>query len=183
MLKTERLILRQWTNDDFSPFSKICGDAEVIEFYPKPLTEEESYGLGSRIQSLIKERGWGFWAIELPNRKKFIGFVGLHIPKESLPCSPCVEIGWRIAKEFWNQGYATEAAKESLRYAFTTLNLNEVVSFTTVANVRSQAVMQKIGMSNTGNNFMHPDIEVTHPLCEHVLYKISKLDWEKTLNN
>jgi ribosomal-protein-alanine N-acetyltransferase len=96
-----------------------------------------------------------------------------------LPFSPCVEIGWRIAKEFWNQGYATEAAKESLRYAFTRLHLTEVVSFTTLANLRSQAVMLKIGMSNTGNNFMHPDIDVTHPQCEHVLYKISKSEWEK----
>jgi len=179
MLQTERLILRQWTNDDLAPFSKISGDAEVMEFYPKSLTEEESYSLGTRIQSLINERGWGFWAIEIRNQKKFIGFVGLHMPKESLPFSPCVEIGWRVAKEYWNQGYATEAAKESLRYAFTKLNLNEVVSFTTLANLRSQAVMQKIGMSNTGNNFMHPDIEATHPQCEHVLYKISKLEWEK----
>ena len=179
MLQTERLILRQWTNDDLALFSKISGDSDVMEFYPKPMMEEESYSMGSKIQSLINERGWGFWAIEIPNQEKFIGFVGLHIPKESLPFSPCVEVGWRIAKEYWNQGYATEAAKESLRYAFTTLNLNEVVSFTTLVNLRSQAVMQKIGMSNTGSNFMHPDIEVTHPQCEHVLYKISKLEWEK----
>ena len=150
-----------------------------MEFYPKPLTEEESCSMGSKIQSLINERGWGFWAIEIPSQKKFIGFVGLHIPKENLPFSPCVEIGWRIAKEYWGQGYATEAAKESLRYAFTKLNLSEVVSFTTLSNFRSQAVMKKIGMSNTGNNFMHPDIETTHPQCEHVLYKISKLEWEK----
>ena len=107
MLQTERLILRQWTDDDLAPFSKISGDAEVMEFYPKPLTKEESTSLGCKIQSLIDERGWGFWAIEIPNQEKFIGFVGLHIPKESLPFSPCVEIGWRIAKEYWNQGYAT----------------------------------------------------------------------------
>ena len=179
MLKTERLILRQWTNDDLASFSNISGDAEVMEFYPKPLTEEEGYSLGARFQSLINERGWGFWAIEIPGQKKFIGFVGLHIPKENLPFSPCVEIGWRLAKEYWNQGYATEAAQESLSYAFAKLNLNEVVSFTTLANLRSQAVMQKIGMSNTGDNFMHPDIDVTHPQCEHVLYKINKLEWEK----
>jgi ribosomal-protein-alanine N-acetyltransferase len=179
MLQTERLLLRQWTEDDFLPFSEMCSDKDVMEFFPNPQTQEESYKMGKRIQSLINDRGWGFWAVEIPNRKKFIGFVGLHIPKESLPFSPCVEIGWRLAKEYWNQGYATEAAKESLRYAFTKLSLNEVISFTTLANLRSQAVMQKIGMSNTGNNFMHPDIEVTHPQCEHVLYKISKLEWER----
>ena len=179
MLQTERLILRPWVDDDLAPFSKISGDPEVMEFYPQPLTKEESHSMGVRVQSLLNERGWGFWAVELPHQEKFIGFVGLHIPKDNLPCSPCVEIGWRLAKEFWGKGYATEAANESLRYAFTALNLTEVVSFTTLANLPSQAVMQKIGMSNTGNNFMHPDIEAIHPQCEHVLYKISREEWER----
>ena len=179
MLQTERLILRPWTDDDLTAFAKISGDPEVMEFYPQPLTKEQSHSMGSRVQSRLDERGWGFWAVELPNQKKFIGFVGLHIPKDSLPCSPCVEIGWRLAKEYWGRGYATEAANESLRYAFTELNLTEVVSFTTLANLPSQAVMQKIGMSDTGNNFMHPDIGTAHPQCEHVLYKISRKEWQR----
>jgi len=179
MVQTERLILRPWVDDDLAPFAKVSGDPEVMEFYPKPLTSEEGLSMGVRIQALINERGWGLWAVELASHKQFIGFVGLHIPKDSLPCSPCVEIGWRLAKEYWGQGYATEAANESLRYAFTELNLAEVVSFTTLANLPSQAVMQKIGMSNTGDNFMHPDIEAMHPQCEHVLYKISRDEWER----
>ena len=177
MLKTERLILRQWTDDDFVPFSTINGDKEVMEFYPSPLTAQESNNMANRVQALIQQRGWGFWAIEIPSTEKFIGFVGLHTPKQSLPFSPCVEIGWRISKAHWGKGYATEAAKQSLRFAFTILKLGEVVSFTTLANTRSQAVMQKIGMVNTGNNFMHPDIAGTHPQCEHVLYKITKSEW------
>jgi RimJ/RimL family protein N-acetyltransferase len=177
MLKTERLILRQWNDDDFLPFFNISSDKEVMEFFPSRMTEKESNNLGGRIQSLIQERGWGFWAIEIPSFEKFIGFVGLHIPKDSLPFSPCVEIGWRLSKSYWGKGYATEAAKESLKYAFTILKLDEVVSFTTADNIRSKAVMQKIGMVNTGNNFMHPDIINTHPLCEHVLYKITKSEW------
>lgn len=179
MLQTERLILRPWTDGDLAPFAKICGDVEVMEFFPQPLTAKESHNLGARIQSLINESGWGAWAVEIPNQKKFIGFVGLHRSAESLPFSPCVEILWRLAKEYWGQGYATEAANECLRYAFTELNLVEVVSFTTLPNLRSQAVMQRIGMFNTGNNFMHPDIEITHPLCEHVLYKITRREWER----
>jgi len=179
MLQTERLILRPWIDDDLAAFAKISEDPEVMEFYPKPLTHEEGLSMGVRIQTLISDRGWGFWAVELASQKKFIGFVGLHIPKDSLPCSPCVEIGWRLAKEHWGQGYATEAAKESLRYAFTVLNLTEVVSFTTLTNLPSQAVMQKIGMSNTGNNFMHPEIDLAHPQCEHVLYKISRHEWDR----
>lgn len=182
MLETKRLILRQWTEDDFLPFSRISGDKEVMELSPGPLTEEESNGMAHRIQSLIHERGWGFWAIEIPNGEKFIGFVGLHIPKESFPFSPCVEIGWRLAKSHWGKGYATEAARESLRFAFTNLDLDEVVSFTTLANTRSRAVMQRIGMVNTGNNFMHPDIESSHPRCGHVLYKITRSEWANSVS-
>ncbi|MDG1494867.1 MAG: GNAT family N-acetyltransferase [Porticoccaceae bacterium] len=179
MLRTERLILRAWADDDLARFEKISGDPEVMEFYPQPLTKEQSHSMGARVQSLLDERGWGFWPVELSNQKKCIGFVGLHVPKDNLPCFPCVEIAWRLAKEHWGQGYATEAANESLRYAFAELGLDEVVSFTTLANARSQAVMQKLGMSNTGNNFMHPDIEKAHPQCEHVLYKITRREWER----
>lgn len=181
MLLTERLILRQWTKEDLTPFAQICADSDVMEYYPRPLTMEESQSTGFRIKSLIQDRGWGFWAIELPGYRKFIGFVGLHTPKDDLLFSPCVEVGWRLSKECWGQGYATEAARESLRYAFTELNLTEVVSFASLVNRRSQAVMEKIGMYNTDSNFMHPDIEVEHYLCEHVLYKIKKQDWQKAL--
>lgn len=177
MISTERLILRQWDDEDLYPFSRLCRDKNVMEFFPKLLTEDESFGMGKKIKSLIAERGWGFWAIEIPGESKFIGFVGLHISKESMPFSPCVEIGWRLAKPYWGMGYATEAAKASLRYAFANLGLDEVVSFTTVANIRSQAVMKKIGMSYE-SNFEHPDLEPSDPLCEHVLYKISKDEWE-----
>lgn len=177
MIRTERLILRQWNDEDLLPFSQMCEDKDVMEFFPKLLTVEESYAMGEKIRSLIAERGWGFWAVEIPGHSKFIGFVSLHIPKESMPFSPCVEIGWRLAKRYWGMGYATEAAKESLRYAFTHLGLDEVVSFTTVDNIRSQSVMEKIGMAYT-SNFEHPDLEPSDPLCEHVLYKISKAQWE-----
>jgi RimJ/RimL family protein N-acetyltransferase len=180
MLKTKRLILRQWTNYDLEPFSKINSDKKVMKFFPSPLTEDESHNMGHKLMSLIRNRGWGYWAIEIPNVEKFIGFVGLHIPKSSLPFSPCVEIGWRLSKAYWGMGYATEAANESLKYAFLNLDLDEVVSFTTLNNTRSRAVMKKIGMSKTDKNFMHPDIEKSHPLCEHVLYKINKEEWGKS---
>jgi len=179
MLKTERLLLRQWTEKDFDPFYDMCSDNEVMEFFPKALSKHEGFELGRKIQSLIAERGWGFWAVEIPGQHPYIGFVGLHIPNENLPCSPCVEIGWRLSREHWNKGYASEGAKAALRYAFSELKLNEVVSFTTTANVRSRSVMQKIGMRNTAQNFMHPDIDVSNPQCEHVLYKINKGQWSE----
>jgi RimJ/RimL family protein N-acetyltransferase len=185
MLKTDRLLLRQWKRSDYSGFAKISGDTDVMEFYPKLLTVVESDALADRIRGLIDKRGWGFWAVETLKQKDFIGFVGLHIPSEQLPFSPCVEIGWRIAKEHWGKGYATEAAQAALDYGFSRLDLDEIVSFTTLANLRSQRVMQKIGMSDAKENFMHPDIDRSHPQCEHVLYKLTQSDWfvREQLNN
>lgn len=179
MLKTDRLLLRQWVENDFFSFAEMCSDKHVMKFFPKLQTQKESFEMGKKIQSLIHERGWGLWAVEIPNQEKFIGFVGLHIPKDSMPFSPCVEIGWRLSRAHWGKGYATEAAKLVLEYAFNTLNIHELVSFTTVANIRSIAVMQKIGMHDSNQNFMHPDIAISNPQCEHVLYKISKSEWQK----
>jgi RimJ/RimL family protein N-acetyltransferase len=179
MVKTKRLLLRQWTEDDFLPFAEMCRNKDVMAFFPNLQTQSESYEMAKKIQALIEDRGWGFWAVEIPNQHKFIGFVGLHTPKDNMPFSPCVEIGWRLSEQHWGKGYATEAATKSLEYAFKKLNLAEVVSFTTLANIRSMVVMQKIGMRNSGQNFMHPGIEVSHPQCEHVLYKISKTEWQQ----
>ena len=177
MLQSDRLILRQWTEEDFSPFAKICADKDVMHFFPKTLTEQESHDMARKVQSLIDSRGWGFWAVEIPNEAKFIGCVGLNVPKESMPFAKNVEIGWRLAKDFWGNGYATEAAKEVLRYAFVELNLNEVISFAPLGNKASQHIMMKIGMSDTGNNFNHPELDASHPQSEHVLYKINKSQW------
>lgn len=177
MLKTDRLLLRQWTEDDFLPFSEMCSDKDVMEYFPKPLTKEESYEMAEKILSLNSEKGWGLWAVEVPNQHQFIGFVGLHIPTNKMPFSPCVEVGWRLSKQYWGKGYATEGAKEALKFAFNTLNLDEVVSFTTQTNARSRAVMLKLGMHDSKQNFMHPDLDVSHPQREHVLYKISKKKW------
>ena len=179
MLKTKRLIIRQWKKKDVSDFAEMSRDPLVMEYFPELLSEQQSAEVADKIQALIQQRGWGFWAVELPEQARFIGFAGLHIPKDSLPCSPCVEIGWRLASSYWNKGYATEAANAALRYAFSTLQLDEVVSFTSLKNIRSQSVMQKIGMQNSGRNFHHPDIDIEHPLSEHVLYTITKDDWLK----
>ena len=178
-LKTERLLLRQWVGQDLPVFAELNSDPEAMEFFPALLSREESSAVAEKCQSLISERGWGFWAVELKSSGEFIGFVGLHIPKSNLPFSPCVEIGWRLLKKYWGKGYATEAAQASLVYAFNTLNLNEVVSFTTVSNRRSRSVMQRLGLSNTHQNFEHPDLDKGHPLSEHVLYKITKQAWQR----
>jgi len=176
-LETSRLSLRQWRKRDFPVFASINADPTVMEYYPNTLSEEESNELAYKLQSLISERGWGFWAVEEKNGKDFIGFVGLHIPKAELPFTPCVEIGWRLDKSFWGNGYATEAAKAALNVAFEQLNLSEVYSFTSVGNARSRAVMERINMVNTSKNFEHPDIPAGHHLREHVLYNLTKEQW------
>jgi len=137
MLVTERLILRQWKEEDFLPFSKMNADPDVMAYYPSTMSEEESNMMATKINDLLAERSWGFWAVELKQENEFIGFVGLHNPTHDLPCTPCVEIGWRLAKKHWGKGYATEAAEESLRFAFDELKLSEVYSFSSVLNEKS----------------------------------------------
>lgn len=174
-LETDRLLLRQWKHSDYSVFFEMNTDPAVMEYFPSTLSKEESNAMAEKCASLIAERGWGFWAAELKKTEEFIGFVGLHCPKPTLPFSPCVEIGWRLSKKHWGNGYATEAASASLQFAFTIANIKEIVSFTTVTNLRSQAVMVRLGMVNTQENFNHPDIDIGHTLSEHVLYKITKV--------
>ncbi|HBC57026.1 MAG TPA: GNAT family N-acetyltransferase, partial [Gammaproteobacteria bacterium] len=117
-IETNRLILRQWKDSDFKPFSYINSDKRVMEFFPSTLSRTESDTLAELCQSLMAERGWGIWALEEKASKKFVGFTGLHIPTDDLPFSPCVEIAWRLSADFWGQGLATEAATEALRVGF-----------------------------------------------------------------
>jgi len=173
-LETERLKLRQWGKSDLPHFASLNADPKVMNFFPNIRTVNESNLLAERLSGLIENNGWGFWAVECKADSNFIGFVGLHNCESNLPFSPAIEIGWRLARKYWGNGYATEAAKESLNFAFTTLNLNEVVSFTANNNKKSIAVMRNIGMIDTQRNFEHPNIEDDHPLKEHVLFKITK---------
>lgn len=178
-LETDRLQLRQWIDADFPMFAELNSDPAVMQYFPKLLEPVDSDAIAEKCRQLIAERGWGFWAVSLKDTGCFIGFVGLHQPKANLPFSPCVEIGWRLHKHYWRRGFATEAATEALRFAFEVLSLDEVVSFTARSNQPSRAVMERLGMYNTHNDFKHPDIESDHPLSEHVLYKITRSEWIK----
>lgn len=149
-----------------------------MEFFPKPLSRLESDAMADRCEALIAERGWGFWALEIRATGAFIGFVGLHIPSTTLPISPCVEIGWRLARSYWGKGYATEAARAALQVGFERLALQEIVSFTTVHNRRSRAVMERLHMVRDEETFDHPDVPEESGLREHCLYRISRECWE-----
>jgi len=182
-LRTERLILRNWKESDFGAFGDMCSDPEVMRFFPSTLSVAESLEVALKIKSLIDSRGWGFWAVEIPDKHDFIGFVGLHTPKNNLPCSPCVEVGWRLAKAYWGNGYATEAAQAALDFGFDALGLQNIVSFTAALNVPSIAVMKKLGMQNTGLDFGHPDVPDASNLKHHVLYSISSADWRSHITS
>lgn len=171
--ETERLFLRQWKAADREPFAALNADPRVMEFFPALLTRAQSDAMADRCESLIQERGWGFWAAECKASREFIGFVGLHIPSAALAFSPCVEIGWRLGFQHWHQGLATEAAQGALRIGFGVLGLQEIVAFTAVPNLRSRAVMQRLNMHESGT-FEHPDVPEGHALRLHCLYRLSK---------
>lgn len=172
-LRTERLILRPWRQDDFDPFAAMSADPKVMEHFPSTLTREESDAVAERLKAHIETHGFGFWALEVPGIAPFIGFAGLlHVSFEA-PFAPAVEIGWRLAPAWWGKGYATEAARASLAHGFGPLGLAEIVSFTIPANTRSQAVMQRLGMArDPADDFNHPRVPDRHPMRRHVLYRL-----------
>lgn len=176
-IETTRLRLRQWTEADKVPFARLNGDARVMEFFPNVLSPSESDALAERIQNSLAQRGWGFYAVEVKGLHDFIGFVGLSIPSADLPFQPCVEVGWRLDYPYWGQGYATEAAQAALSLGFETLQLEKIVSFTALLNVRSQNVMRKLGMTRSPDTFMHPSVADDSPLKEHCLYELSRQDY------
>ncbi|MDN6275948.1 MAG: GNAT family N-acetyltransferase [Psychrobacter sp.] len=179
MLETDRLRLRQWKDSDFAVFAEMSADDEVMAYFPKHLSLDESKALAMKLQSIIEGKGWGLWAVALKDSDAFIGFVGLHEREDSLPFSPCVEIAWRLSKIYWGYGYATEAANAAVNFAFETLKLDEIVSFTACVNAKSQLVMERLNMVNMQNNFYHPALEPDHELAEHVFYKMTREEWVK----
>lgn len=176
-IETPRLLLRQWRKADFAPFAALNADPKAMKYFPAPLSLAESDAMAERCQALIAARGWGLWAVEARHAGSFIGFVGLNSPAYELPFSPCIEIGWRLAFDHWGQGYASEAARAVLHAGFERLRLAEIVSFTALGNLRSQAVMRRIGMHETPDRFDHPRIPAGHPLRRHCLYRISLEQW------
>lgn len=175
VLETPRLILRNYEERDRADFVRLNADPQVMEFFPAPWTEEESNAVFEKLRSLISERGWGLWAIEEKATGKFVGFTGLAVPSFEASFLPAVEIGWRTLPEFWNKGYATEAALKSIEFGLDILKLPIIYSFTAVTNVRSQRVMEKIGMKRRMDlDFLHPKVEDGSVLKAHVVYSISQ---------
>jgi ribosomal-protein-alanine N-acetyltransferase len=174
-LRTSRLLLRDWKDEDLPAFAALNADPQVMEYFPKVLDRAESDAMAGRIRGGLEQSGFGLWAVELRGGASFIGFVGLSVPSFEAHFTPCVEIGWRLARAHWGCGYATEAARAVLEFGFGPLEMDEIVSFTTVANHRSRSVMEKIGMTrNESDDFESPSLPEGHPLRRHVLYRIKR---------
>lgn len=172
-IETSRLQLRDWKDTDIKPFSRLNADENVMRYFPKTLSTEETNVFYQSIIAEFKECGFGLYAVEVKETKEFIGFIGFHRATFEADFTRCVEIGWRLKKEAWGKGYATEGAAACLHYGFNELGLSDIYSFTADVNTPSKNVMRKIGMS-FNKYFQHPKVEINSPLNKHVLYHVEK---------
>jgi RimJ/RimL family protein N-acetyltransferase len=177
-LTSARLKLRPWREDDLAPFAELNADAQVMEYLLRQLTRPESDALADRMREQLRQTGFGWWAVEAPGVADFIGAVGLSVPAYTAAFTPCVEIGWRLARAHWGRGYANEAARAVVAYGFEQAALDEIVAITVPDNHRSRTLMSRLGMVRTvGEDFDHPLVPTGHRLRRHVLYRLSAERW------
>lgn len=172
-LRTERLLLRRWTAADREPFAAINGDPEVTRYLMGPIGRAASDAIVERIEAGFARNGFGFWAVEYVGVAPLIGMVGLSRPTFKAPFTPCVEIGWRLARRYWRQGLASEAARAALAFGFEVAGLREIVAFTAASNEPSQALMRHLGMRrDLEGDFAMPMVPEGHPLRPHRLFRL-----------
>ncbi len=183
-LRTPRVLLRQWKDSDIDAWAVMNADPEVRRYFPAVLNRAEAQAEADRIRANITQRGWGMWALEIPGVHAFAGFVGLSLPGYEAPWMPAVEIGWRLAPAAWHQGYATEGATAALAFAFTHLELLQVVAMSVTTNTPSHSVMERIGMvRDKAADFDHPRVPTDWPLKRHILHRITPEQWRKHCAN
>ncbi|SFL92682.1 GNAT family N-acetyltransferase [Variovorax sp. OV329] len=179
-LKTTRLLLRDWRPEDEAPYAALNADPEVMRYLLGPIDREKSDAQIGSFREHFEREGFGRWAVEVPGVAPFIGTVGITRMPYSTPFTPAVEVSWRLARAHWRQGLACEAAQAALAFGFEQAGLAEIVSITVPANLRSQAVMQRLGMTrDVAGDFDHPNVPVGHALQRHVLYRMSKQAWRE----
>jgi RimJ/RimL family protein N-acetyltransferase len=179
---TARLRLRAWQEADRGLFAAMNADPEVMAFFPALQSRAASDASIDSWQSQFASQGWSNWAVERLDDGRFIGYVGLTVPRRVLPFSPCVEIGWRLARPAWGHGFATEGGRAVLQVGFEQIGLQEVVSFTTLSNSRSRAVMERLGLHNASQDFDYPALPEAHPLRRHCLYRIGRSQWRENVD-
>ena len=174
-LVTKRLRLRLWRDEDLPAFAALNSDSRVMQYMLKRLDRVESDAFAERIKENFARSGFGLWAVEVMGIADFIGFTGLSVPRFEAHFTPCVEIGWRLASDYWGYGYATEVACAARDHRFGQLGLREIVSFTVPANQRSRKVMERIGMTySSADDFEHPLLPEGHRYRHHVLYRLAR---------
>ncbi len=177
-IRTDRLLLRRWRESDRDRFAEMNADPDVMRHMIDHLSRDESDALIDRVEEAFNIWGFGLWAVEVPGESDFIGFTGLWPTGFQAPFTPAIEIGWRLNRNSWGKGYATEAALAALAFGFERAELEQIVSFTIPANVRSIAVMERLGMTHDPHDdFDHPGVPSGSPLKRHVLYRIDSEQW------
>ena len=171
MIETPRLILRPWRDSDFAPFAALNADPFVMRYMRSVLTREESDAYIQRARQHLADHGFCNWAVEAPGVSPFIGAVGLGHVRFEASFTPAVEVAWRLDRPFWGQGYATEAASAAMQDGFTRIGLKEIVALTRLANIPSQRVMERLGMTRS-MEFDHPLLPEDDPLRRHILYRL-----------
>jgi RimJ/RimL family protein N-acetyltransferase len=172
VLRTDRLLLRDWQDCDLEPWAAMNADPEVREHLGDVLTREQSDASVAAFRSEFAARGYGWWAVEVESTGEFIGFAGLDEVDDDVPFTG-VEIGWRLARSAWGYGYATEAARATLAFGFDSLGLPEILAITTAGNVRSQAVMQRLGMARDPAADFEDLTAPAGPLRHQVVYRLT----------
>jgi ribosomal-protein-alanine N-acetyltransferase len=169
-LRTPRLLLREWRDDDIAPFAAMSADAEVLRYLAAPDPEWVA-----RQRAHFDEHGFGNFVVEVPRVASFIGVVGLNWVRWDLAFTPAVEVAWRLMPAYWGKGYALEAARAVLDDGFGRIGLDEIVAYTLPANRASWTVMQRLGMTrDPAEDFDHPSFPLGHPMCRHVLYRLRR---------
>jgi RimJ/RimL family protein N-acetyltransferase len=178
VLRTPRLVLRPWRDDDLEPFAAMGTDPAVMEHFPGLLSRAQSDALVERLRGRLVQHGYTFWAVEAPGVAPFIGLCGLAYQAYESTWTPGIEIGWRIARAHWGQGYAPEAASEALRFGFDEVGADEIVAYTVPPNAKSRRVMEKLGMTHDpARDFDHPELPADSPMRRHVLYGLRRDAW------
>jgi RimJ/RimL family protein N-acetyltransferase len=175
-IRTERLLMRRWRDSDRAPFAELNADAETMQFFPATMDRAASDAFVHRIEARFDLQGYGLWALELTPTGEFIGYTGLNPMPEGVPGAGDMEVGWRLRKQFWHHGYATEAARAAVDVGFHGAGLAEIWSITAILNEPSQAVMRRLGMSEHGV-FEHPAVPLKSPIRPHVAYHLGRADW------
>jgi RimJ/RimL family protein N-acetyltransferase len=168
-------LLRRWREEDLGEFAAINADQAVMEHFPETLTREQTAAMIDRLEAGFERDGYGFWAVEVSATGSLAGFVGLSGVGEEMPFAPAVEAGWRLGREHWGQGIAREAAEAVLAHGFGLLGLEEIVAYTTVGNLPSRRLMERLGMRHDESaDFDHPGLATGHRLMPHVVYRLRR---------